>query len=65
MRGRIKRLVHDRGFGFIRVDGSKLEYFFHRSECNDYDSLREGQAVDFDEQPSPKGPRAGAVKTVA
>src|SRR5436189_44906 len=42
--GTIKRLVHDKGFGFIAAsDGS--EYFFHQSSCQTpFDELREGQA---------------------
>jgi len=61
--GTIKRLVRDRGFGFIRDDGGQ-EWFFHRSSVRDgsFDTLNEGQRVSFDEEPSPKGPRAGNVK---
>ena len=34
MNGTIKRLVSDKGFGFIAAsDGN--EYFFHRSACAD------------------------------
>lgn len=32
-RGRVVRMVVDRGFGFIRQDGGKREYFFHRKDC--------------------------------
>ena len=32
--GTIKRLVKDRGFGFIRDDGGQ-EWFFHRSSVTD------------------------------
>src|SRR5438132_837411 len=41
--GTIKRLVHDKGFGFIAAsDGS--EYFFHQSSCQTpFDELREGR----------------------
>jgi CspA family cold shock protein len=47
--GTIKKLVSDRGFGFIaQSDGSEL--FFHRSQVLDggFDTLREGQAVTFE-----------------
>ena len=50
MNGTIKRLVSDKGFGFIAAsDGN--EYFFHQSACTDarFDDLREGQAVFVDE----------------
>ena len=58
--GTIKRLVRDRGFGFIRDDGGQ-EWFFHRSsvKAGSFDQLNEGQRVSFDEEPSAKGPRAG------
>jgi CspA family cold shock protein len=61
--GTIKRLVRDRGFGFIRDDGGQ-EWFFHRSavESGSFDSLNEGQRVTFDEEPSAKGPRAGHIR---
>lgn len=61
--GTIKRLVRDRGFGFIRDDGGQ-EWFFHRSAVHEvsFDELKEGQRVNFDEEPSPKGPRAGNVR---
>jgi CspA family cold shock protein len=61
--GTIKRLVRDRGFGFIRDDGGQ-EWFFHRSSVQgSFDSLNEGQRVTFDEEPSAKGPRAGNVRS--
>jgi CspA family cold shock protein len=60
--GTIKRLVRDRGFGFIRDDGGQ-EWFFHRSGVQgSFDQLAEGQRVAFDEETSPKGPRAGNVR---
>jgi CspA family cold shock protein len=61
--GTIKRLVSDKGFGFVAAsDGN--EYFFHQSACNgvQFDSLREGQAVTFDKGQGPKGPRAENVR---
>ena len=48
-KGTIRRLMVDRGYGFIRTEGRE-EIFFHRSELQgvDYSSLREGQQVEFD-----------------
>jgi cold shock protein len=61
--GTIKRLVRDRGFGFIRDDGGQ-EWFFHRSAVQgSFDQLNEGQRVSFDEEPSANGPRAGNVRS--
>jgi CspA family cold shock protein len=61
--GTIKRLVHDKGFGFIAESGGP-EYFFHRSACTgiNFDDLREGQAVTFEKGQGPKGPRAENVQ---
>ena len=60
--GTVKRIVMDKGFGFIRTaDGT--EYFFHRSSVDgSFDSLREGQRVTFVVGQSPKGPRAEDVR---
>ncbi|MFZ0217566.1 MAG: cold shock domain-containing protein [Candidatus Dormiibacterota bacterium] len=60
--GTIKKLVSDRGFGFIAAEDGK-EYFFHRSGTEaDFDSLRGGEEVTFEVEASPKGPRAGRVR---
>jgi len=61
--GKIKRLVSEKGFGFIAADDG-TEYFFHQSACIEtrFDTLREGQAVTFDRGQGPKGPRAENVK---
>jgi len=63
--GTIKRLVSDKGFGFI-VTSDNAEYFFHSSACasDPFDSLREGQNVTFDVGQGPKGPRAENVRVV-
>ena len=62
--GTVKRLVSDKGFGFIAA-GDGVEYFFHQSACADssFDSLREGQNVTFDVGNGPKGPRGENVRT--
>jgi CspA family cold shock protein len=57
--GKIKRIVSDRGFGFIS-DNDGREVFFHQSGVVDaeFSSLKEGDQVEFDIESSPKGPRA-------
>jgi CspA family cold shock protein len=60
-KGTIKRIVSDKGFGFV-ADDSGQEYFFHQSACQSFDSLREGQAVTFQTGQGPKGPRAENVR---
>ena len=66
VKGRIKKLVPDRGFGFVRGDDGK-EVFFHRSGlgANDYDSLSEGDVVEYVVQEGPRGPRAENVRAVS
>ena len=64
--GMIKKLVRERGFGFIQgQDG--LELFFHRSalQGEGFDTLAEGQAVEFDVERGDKGPRAANMKVSA
>lgn len=59
--GTIKKLVSDRGFGFIAADDGK-EYFFHRDGTDNFDTLRGGESVTFQIEASPKGPRANLVR---
>jgi CspA family cold shock protein len=65
-RGRIKKMVRERGFGFIRGEDGK-EVFFHRSGLNasDYDSLNEGDLVEYQIQEGPRGARAENVRGVS
>jgi CspA family cold shock protein len=48
-KGTIKRLVADRGFGFIQTEDGK-DVFFHQSQLQgvDYSSLKEAQQVEFE-----------------
>ena len=60
--GTIKKLVSDRGFGFIKAEDGQ-EYFFHRSGTEgDFDGLQGGEKVTFEIETSPKGPRAKSVR---
>jgi len=63
--GKIKKVVQDRGFGFIS-DTDGREVFFHQSSLIDaqFDALKEEQGVEFDIENSPKGPRAINVHIV-
>ncbi len=61
--GTIKKVVAERGFGFITASDDK-EYFFHRSSLEaslDFDRLVGGERVEFEIEQSPKGPRASRV----
>ena len=60
--GTIKKLVSDRGFGFIAAEDGK-EYFFHRSgTAGDFDRLVGGEQVTFEIEQSQKAPRANKVR---
>jgi cold shock protein len=63
MQRTIKKLVRDRGFGFISADDGK-EIFFHRTALRerDFDSLSEGQKVEFEVERTDKGSRAAKVR---
>ena len=65
--GTIKKVVADRGFGFITGSDGK-DYFFHRDALSasvDFDRLVGGEAVSFDIESNPRGPRAANVRTDA
>jgi len=62
--GTIKKLISDRGFGFITADDGK-DYSFHRdglAASLDFDRLVGGEKVSFDIEASPRGPRATNVQ---
>jgi len=63
--GKIKKVVRERGFGFISdTDGREL--FFHQSGLSNakIDDLKEEQKVEFEIEDSPKGPRAISISVV-
>ena len=63
-KGTIRRLIADRGFGFIQTAEGK-ELFFHRNQLQgvDYSFLREGQQVEFEVGRDRNGrPEAVSVK---
>jgi CspA family cold shock protein len=62
--GTVKRVISDRGFGFILGEDGK-EYFFHRdglSSSVDFDRLVGGETVTFETERGPKGDRAVRVE---
>jgi CspA family cold shock protein len=63
LKGTVKKLIRDRGFGFITAEDG-TEIFFHRSDlvAADFDTMEEGASVEFDKGTGPKGPRATKVK---
>jgi CspA family cold shock protein len=63
--GVIKKLVSDKGFGFIAGEGQS-DLFFHCSEVEDglFETLTVGQSVQYEAGEGPKGPRAQNVRSV-
>lgn len=64
--GTIHRLVPDRGFGFIAVEGVQEHVFFHRSALTNirFEQLLQGMTVEFEygtAQNRNLGPRAEHV----
>jgi CspA family cold shock protein len=62
--GTVKRVIADRGFGFIVATDEK-EYFFHRGALDsslEFERLVGGERVEFDVEANPKGPRAVRVR---
>ena len=47
-KGTIKKLISDKGFGFILTEEGK-DLFFHRNQLQglEYSSLKEGQEVEY------------------
>jgi len=63
MTGTIKKLT-DKGFGFIAGEGLEKDLFFHSNSLVGvtFDELREGDAVSFETEESPKGLNAVNVQ---
>jgi len=63
--GTVKKVISERGFGFITGEDGK-DYFFHRdglSASVDFDRLVGGEPVAFEIESSPTGPRAVDVRS--
>ena len=57
--GKVKKLVRERGFGFIS-DADGNEVFFHRNNLVgvEFDALNENDELEFEVEKSSKGPSA-------
>ncbi len=66
--GTVVRLIRDRGFGFIRTEPEGEEIFFHATAVADgrFDSMQEGQMVEFEKTRDPRGrgTRAESVRAL-
>ena len=66
-RGPLVRIIRDRGFGFVQTDDGS-EIFLHHSTLprGVFDTLTEGQELEFDVETDPRGrgQRAANVRVV-
>jgi CspA family cold shock protein len=76
LRGTVKRIVADRGFGLISGNGRDVFFHFSSVEGDRFDELREGQKVEYEleeeenevtkptrqKQKKRRGARAGYVR---
>ncbi len=64
MKGKIKKLITHRGYGFIDTEEQEEDLFFHRSQLDSakFDELREGDVVEFEIEQTEKGPQATQIK---
>ena len=62
-KGTVKWFNDSKGFGFITPDSSSTDLFVHMSEIkmDGFKTLRDGQAVEFNEGMGDKGPCATNV----
>jgi cold shock protein len=63
--GTIKKVVKEKGFGFIVADDGGEDVFFHRSRLDPkvyFEDLREGSEVQFEVRPGEKGRQAFNVR---
>ena len=63
MTGTIKKIVSDRGFGFIAREGEAKDLFFHSKDVSGvtFEELKEGDTVSFEIVQGEKGPSAQNV----
>ena len=65
MYGTIKKIIRDKGFGFVVPDDGSDDVFFHRSRLAPkvvFEDLREGDEVEFQPSKGEKGPQANNLK---
>ena len=65
--GTIVRKNEDGHYGFISIEGSEKDIFFHANELQGvtFEELEKGDTVSFEVTDSPKGPNATKVSKVA
>ena len=65
-RGQVKWFSDQKGYGFIQQEDGGQDVFVHHSSItmDGFRSLAEGQAVEYELENGPKGPKAVNVRLV-
>jgi len=60
LKGVIKKIMYDRNYGFVNVEGEEEEdVFFHRTGVKeDFNALKEGDEVEFEIEETDRGKQA-------
>ncbi len=63
MKGTIKTIIIEKGFGFISREGETKDLFFHKGDLNGvtFEDLKVGDSVTFEVVEGEKGPAAKNV----
>jgi cold shock CspA family protein len=64
MKGKIKKYLSYRGYGFIEVEEGEKDIFFHSSNYQSTEIPRQGEEVEFRVIDTPKGKEAVDVKSL-
>ena len=64
-KGKVKRWLDFRGYGFIDTEEYDKDIFVHASDIQGKNSLTEGEEVEFEVESTYKGPKAVNVKSVS
>ena len=62
--GTLKRFFHDKGYGFIKVDGEEKDVFVHKTSVLEGEYINEGDKVEFEITEGEKGVKARNVKKI-
>lgn len=63
MKGNVKFYNSEKGFGFLKVQGSK-DMFFHKSALLRGETLKDGDSVEFETEETERGQAAITVRKI-